>query len=319
MQENMRELTENHIMLNWNRSASPLVSVRCITYNHAPYIACALESFLMQETNFPFEIVVHDDASTDETADIIRTYESRFPHIIKAIYETENQYSKNDGSLKRIIDSECCGKYFAFCEGDDYWIDCKKLQKQVDFLESHQEYVACAHNTLFIELNNRKKDHLMFSQKDAVLTIDNLAERYHASSLMCRSCEYLDIPLFFSCSLAPGDVKLAAYLKFKGPIFRSGEVMSAYRRGVLGSWSKTNADCKRNVANRLNVISFYEEFDEWTDHKYESVSHRIDWLKFNLLLKQGFFFKAKQKYPGLFKKMSLHEKLYYFLKKIFRR
>ena len=319
MQENMRELTEDRIMLNWDRSASPIVSVRCITYNHAPYIACALDSFLMQETNFPFEIVVHDDASTDETADIIRTYESRYPHIIKAIYETENQYSKNDGSLKRIIDSECCGKYFAFCEGDDYWLDRNKLQKQVDFLESHQEYVACAHNTLLVELQNRKKNRLMFSQNDVVLTINNLAERYHASSLMCRSRVYLDTPPFLNYSLAPGDVKLAAYLKFKGPVFRFGEVMSAYRHGVLGSWSKTHANRKRNVANRLNVISFYEEFDKWTDYKYESVSHRIDWLKFNLLLKQGFFFKAKQEYPDLFKKMSLHEKLYYFLKNFFRR
>ena len=129
-------------MQNWgtDNSDTPLVSVRCVTYNHEPYIAQALDGFLMQKTNFPFEVIVHDDASTDRTAEIIREYEARFPKIIKPIYETENQYSKHDGSLRRIMDAACKGKYIAFCEGDDYWIDENKLQMQVDFLEKHDDY-----------------------------------------------------------------------------------------------------------------------------------------------------------------------------------
>ena len=118
----------------------PLVTIRCLTYNHEPYIRQCLEGFVMQQTNFRFEAIVHDDASTDGTAAIIKEYAEKYPNIIKPIFETENQYSKRDGSLRRIMDSHTRGKYVAMCEGDDYWIDPLKLQKQVDFLESHPDY-----------------------------------------------------------------------------------------------------------------------------------------------------------------------------------
>lgn len=124
----------------------PVVVVRCITYNHGAYIKNALDGFIMQHTHFPFVVIVHDDASTDSTTAIIREYAEKYPHIIKPIYETENQYSKHDSSLGRIM-SEACeatrAKYIAMCEGDDYWIDPYKLQKQVDFLESHPDYGMC--------------------------------------------------------------------------------------------------------------------------------------------------------------------------------
>lgn len=127
----------------------PLVAIRCITYNHEPYIREALEGFVMQKTNFPFVAIVHDDASTDGTAAIIREYAEKYPDIIKPIYETENQYSKKDGSLSRIMNRACAetgAKYIALCEGDDYWIDPLKLQKQVDFLESYPDYGMCYTN-----------------------------------------------------------------------------------------------------------------------------------------------------------------------------
>lgn len=122
-------------------NTSPLmVTIRCCTYNHEPYIRQCLEGFVMQKTNFRFEAIVHDDASTDGTAAIIREYAKKYPDIIKPIFETENQYSKRDGSLRRIMDAHMHGKYIAMCEGDDYWIDPLKLQKQVDFLETHPDY-----------------------------------------------------------------------------------------------------------------------------------------------------------------------------------
>ena len=141
----MTNRTQQEIMQSWgtDNADAPLVSVHCTTYNHEPYIAQALEGFLMQKTNFPFEVIVHDDASTDRTAEIIREYEARFPKIIKPIYETENQYSKHDGSIARIMAAACKGKYIAFCEGDDYWIDENKLQMQADFLEGNPEYGMC--------------------------------------------------------------------------------------------------------------------------------------------------------------------------------
>lgn len=119
---------------------TPLVTVRCLTYNHEPYIRQCLEGLVMQQTKFKFEAIVHDDASIDGTATIIAEFAEKYPEIIKPIYETENQYSKKDGSLSRIMDLNTRGKYVAFCDGDDCWIDSMKLQKQVDFLESNLDY-----------------------------------------------------------------------------------------------------------------------------------------------------------------------------------
>lgn len=119
-----------------------MVVIRCITYNHERFIAQCLEGFVMQKTNFRFVAVVHDDASTDGTADIIKMYADKYPGIIKPIFESENQYSKHDGSIRRIMYEACeaiGAKYCAICEGDDYWIDPLKLQKQVDFLELHSD------------------------------------------------------------------------------------------------------------------------------------------------------------------------------------
>lgn len=120
----------------------PLVSINCLTYNHIQYIRQCLDGFLMQKTDFKFEVLVHDDASTDGTADIIREYEAKYPDIIKPIYQTENQYKKGRGlcigydlQIKRAR-----GKYIADCEGDDFWTDPLKLQKQVDFLEANPDY-----------------------------------------------------------------------------------------------------------------------------------------------------------------------------------
>ena len=115
-----------------------LVSIKCAVYNHEPYLRQCLEGFVMQKTNFRFEAIVHDDASTDGSAAVIREYAEKYPDIIKPIYETENQYSKRDGSLTRIMNSACHGKYIAICEGDDYWIDPLKLQKQVSILENNK-------------------------------------------------------------------------------------------------------------------------------------------------------------------------------------
>ena len=122
------------------------VAIKCLVYNHEPYLRECLEGFVMQQTDFPFVAIVHDDASTDHSADIIREYAAKYPDIIHPIYETENQYSKKNGSLTKIMDTaiEATGApYIALCEGDDYWTDPKKLQKQVDCVESHPEVGLC--------------------------------------------------------------------------------------------------------------------------------------------------------------------------------
>ena len=126
----------------------PLVSIRCLVYNHEPYLRQCLDGFVMQQTSFPFEAIVHDDASTDGSAAIIREYAEKYPDIIKPIYETENQYSKHDSKWRQEVEAAMHpkSKYVATCEGDDYWTDPHKLQIQVDFLESHPDYFSSSHN-----------------------------------------------------------------------------------------------------------------------------------------------------------------------------
>lgn len=133
-------------MLERIGTEKPLVAIQCLVYNHEKYLRDCLDGFVMQKTNFKFVAVVHDDVSIDNSASIIREYEQKYPDIIKPIYETENQFSKGENILNNIMVSVCYktgAEYIAFCEGDDYWTDPYKLQKQVDFLESHPDVGLC--------------------------------------------------------------------------------------------------------------------------------------------------------------------------------
>lgn len=134
-----------------NKSNMPIVSICCMAYNHAPFIRKCLDGFLMQEPptgvstdEHWYEILIHDDCSTDGTDDIIREYTEKFPNKIFPLYETENQYRKG-----KVIDAynydRAKGRYIAVCEGDDYWTDPYKLQKQVDWMDAHPDYSVCFH------------------------------------------------------------------------------------------------------------------------------------------------------------------------------
>lgn len=134
----------------------PVVSVSCFTYNHEKYIRDALQGFLIQKTNFPFEVLIHDDASTDRTPEIIREYEEQYPHLFKVIYQKENLYSKGKiYEITQLQRKRARGKYYAICEGDDYWIDPLKLQKQVDFLENNPEY-GLVHTNFYTRRGDKK-------------------------------------------------------------------------------------------------------------------------------------------------------------------
>lgn len=126
-----------------NNFSKPLVSICCITYNHEKFIQKAIEGFLMQKTNFEIELLIHDDSSTDSTPEIIKKFEKKYPEIIKPIYQRVNQYSLGIGISIKYQFPRVSGKYFALCEGDDYWIDPNKLQMQVDYLEANKDCAVC--------------------------------------------------------------------------------------------------------------------------------------------------------------------------------
>lgn len=176
----------------------PIVSIKSYVYNHEPFLRECLDGFVMQKTNFPFEVIVHDDASTDKSADIIREYIAKYPDIFKPIYETENQYSKHDGALTRIVDSKVRGKYVAYCEGDDYWIDPLKLQRQVDFLENNPEYVlCCTHCNNYDQSNKKIIEKAKYFNKDTdISNKTNITEYWACQTLTVmyrRNCFNLDI------------------------------------------------------------------------------------------------------------------------------
>lgn len=207
-----------------------LVAIKVIVYNHEPYLRDCLEGFVMQQTNFPFVAIVHDDASTDASAAIIREYEEKYPDIIKPIYETENQYSKHDGSLGRIINAavDATGaKYVAMCEGDDYWTDLLKLQKQVDFMEANPEYSMCFHKVDVLSQDTKDiglYDHLCEREYSAheiydrwtIPTCSVLYNRHKLKLQRPQKCLFGDIVLFLS--LANGG-KLFC-LDFIGGVYR---------------------------------------------------------------------------------------------------
>ena len=127
------------------RSTTPLVSVLCLAYNHESYIEQCINGFVMQQCSFPFEVIIHDDASIDKSADIIQKYCSRYPELFVTILQHENQFSKHVPITTNHMFPIARGKYIAFCEADDYWVDPLKLQKQVNFMESHPDYSVCVH------------------------------------------------------------------------------------------------------------------------------------------------------------------------------
>lgn len=157
----------------------PLVSVICFVYNHGKYVENALKGFVMQQTNFPFEVIIHDDASTDNSPEIIKSFSLRYPKIFKPIYQSENQYSKESGRVTKIAFNATRGKYIAFCEGDDYWIDPFKLQKQVNILESDPSIAMCTHEARHKVLNR----------------LDSLGLR-RASSIFLRDIQLYGIKCF---------------------------------------------------------------------------------------------------------------------------
>lgn len=146
-----------------------VVSICCITYNHAQFIRKCLDGFLMQKTDFPIEILIHDDCSTDGTTEIIREYEAKYPELIFPLYEEENQYQHGKAAEIDFYNyRRARGKYIAYCEGDDYWTDPLKLQKQVDFMEANPEYSICFHDFQVYDVRNAKWSKPSYNQGNSL-------------------------------------------------------------------------------------------------------------------------------------------------------
>lgn len=241
-----------------NERKDILVTIQCLTYNHEPFIRQCLEGFVMQATNFRFEAIVHDDASTDRTAAIIKEYADKYPDIIKPIFEVENQYSKHDGTIGRSIRENTHGKYIAMCEGDDYWTDPYKLQKQVDFLESHPNYVMCSHRfNQYIQDKNLLEEEKDLTFQGADYDLKNLiGGKWLTQTLtvMYRR-DALDLHRYESYSMSL-DMILFYELLRNGKGYCFPDVMAVYRLHRGGVWSKVSMNQQRLIEFRARLAIY---------------------------------------------------------------
>lgn len=239
--------TEKEIISGWDGdSKNPTLSILCITYNHEEYISKTLNGFLMQETDFKFEIIVHDDASEDGTQRIINEYKARYPKIFKAIFQKENQYSKGRRALS-FLQGVSDAEYLAVCEGDDYWLDPQKLQKQVEFLQSNQDYVISGHNAMVIDeqgklINHSKLPDIQKRDFDAAALTKSQAW------ILTMSWVYRNVIKEFAPErnmVKNGDVFLISLLGNHGKSHFHHEILPAvYRVHSGGVWSTLDKDAR---------------------------------------------------------------------------
>ena len=215
--------TQDEIIKAWKNTSSsdPLVSISCITYNHINYIEQCLDGFLEQETDYPFEILIHDDCSTDGTTEIIQKYSTKYPDIIKPMYETENQYQQGKPAGSLIWNfPRAQGKYIALCEGDDYWIDENKLQIQVDFLERNPEYTMCFHNAEVLNEIPDTEVSSIYGAEDRDYESTELYKKWivpTASIVLRRKC--LEYPIIEREKFWAGDVIVIQSAVHQGKVY----------------------------------------------------------------------------------------------------
>lgn len=253
-----------------------MLSVIIAAYNHEKYIRDAIEGILSQKTDFRYEILVHDDASTDKTAAIIREYEIKYPEVVRGIYETKNQFQK--GNMNKVVfDLKREGKYFALLDGDDYWIDREKLQKQVEFLESHEDYSMCMHNAIQLNcltgeeklLNTFPKEGT-YSQEEQVKA--GLGTNFPAmASYVFRTAYLKDMPEFF-LETSIGDYPYRNYYANCGKVYYFEKAMTVYRTSVPQSYM-SNVRKNQNFYNTYTVqmIRFYERFNSYTQNRFRHI------------------------------------------------
>lgn len=312
-----------------------MVSISCLVYNHAKYLRKCLDGFVMQKTNFKFEVLIHDDASTDGSQDIIREYEKKYPDIIKPIYQTENQYSKHIPIGKEYQYPRLKGKYIAFCEGDDYWCDDHKLQKQFDIMEMNSDCSMCVHRVQDVsecgELLNKFRpfDEPVINKFDLNEYLKFISNgKFHpfqtSSYFIRREVSekiHIEAPEYAKISKV-GDVVVILTSLTMGKIYFFSDVLSNYRICSAGSWSARLKKSNYNIAiNEKNMIDVLESFNEYTKFEhYDVLNDIILSKKMNVyILTEQYKLLFEKSNRKLLKKLSYKERLFYFLMAYFPR
>lgn len=293
-----------------------LVSINCITYNHEEYIAEALDSFLMQKTNFKYEILIHDDASTDRTQQIIEEYKKKYPDIIKPILQKDNQQSKGVKKISyRFNNTRAKGKYIAICEGDDYWTDPYKLQKQIDYLEGNPECTMCFHAAEIINSNKKVKTTMRPYNNNKICSIEDIiigGGGFCPTQAIIYRKYCMDNPpeLYFKAPV--GDYPLQMIVSSQGYAYYINEVMSVYRKVMSNgsSWSNSNKSVEKNKKLYKELNYMLDEFDKYSNQKYNFAVNRAKLINnfYALVLDQKIKEIRKNEYQAYFSSLNVTEK-----------
>lgn len=236
----MIDRTEAEVMQKWPTGGdAPLVSICCTTFNHARYLADALDGFLRQETTFPFEVLAHDDASTDGSADILRAYADKYPRLIKPVIQAENQFSRGRRPLAEFLFPRAAGEYIAVCEGDDFWTTPDKLERQLRALERHPGVDLAFHPASFLTPAGTTTVGCDRGPLERIIPLADViigrGEFMPTASLMVRRKVVAALPPWFT-SAPVGDYFLQILGSCNGALYQP-EVMCCYRVEAAGSWS----------------------------------------------------------------------------------
>lgn len=240
----------------------PLVSIRVATYNHEKFIAQCIEGILMQRADFPYEVVIGEDCSTDKTREIVLAYEKKYPDMIRVL-TSERNIGPARNNLR--IQQSCRGKYHAMCEGDDYWIDPLKLQKQVDFMEAHPDVTLCFHNAFIV--NEACFDACLFFAlpvKEMLSFADVCHMRLPTASVLARSEILASLPEW-RLNVLCGDNVLRLWCAHHGNLGYLNEIMSVYRNHPGGLTTTMRPLREKRYSEKIYM---YCEFDKETHHQH---------------------------------------------------
>jgi glycosyltransferase involved in cell wall biosynthesis len=240
---------------DWSRlPIDPLVSVLMITYNHEAYIREALQSILMQQVSFPYEIVIGEDKSTDSTRHIVLEYQRRYPEKIRVRLAKENLFSQRINPTVGVLNS-CRGMYVALLEGDDYWTDPLKMQKQVNIMEEHPDYAGCFHDANVLNAKTQQQSKWLTYNKTEFGLQDTINE-----TILCHTCSFFfkrtvlqSLPSWYS-NIDSGDMVIFFLVAEKGMIGRIPETMSVYRKHPSGMSSQAHLRERKLHYSRLRLF-----------------------------------------------------------------
>ncbi|MCG9639519.1 glycosyltransferase [Vibrio sp. Isolate34] len=297
--------SQSEIMKHWHFTDRVYVSIVCTSYNQVDYIESAVKSFLAQEVEYKFEVIIHDDKSSDGTLQLLIQLKNKFPDIIKLITQDENQYSIYPLKPLENCFAAAAGNYVAICEGDDFWTDKRKLSKQLN-VALHSNYKMVAHGAYCLNENEIVKSKWNF-QHDELYTLDDV---FMSEGQLIPTASYFidinvlrEIPDWLYKKSPIGDFFFEVFSCINGEnIYVSSEFMSCYRVHSSGSWSERN---QLNLNNRLkfnesfshvisNLEQIYPNINELSKHKCADEYYRTSLACFRFL-KIGLAFKYLKK------------------------